>query len=118
MKDKRKIFFLIFLVLFVLAIDGLLFYQYRLHKADKANERLQDLSSTEDTESADAQEVSEEEPLEEEEEKATMLVRSILIPSRKKMQTSMPGFRSKIVRSTIRFYRVPWMIRTIMLTIR
>lgn len=70
MKDKRKIFFLIFLVLFVLAIDGLLFYQYRLHKADKANERLQDLSSTEDTESADAQEVSEEEPLEEEEEKS------------------------------------------------
>lgn len=53
MKEKGKILLLFLVILFALAVDGLLFYQYRLHKAENANQELQELGRTEEEKSSD-----------------------------------------------------------------
>ena len=60
MKEKRKLLLLFFVILLVLAIDGLLFYQYRLHKAETANQQLRELGQTEEEENGDGEKVKSE----------------------------------------------------------
>lgn len=55
MKEKRKLLLLFFMILLVLAIDGLLFYQYRLHRAESANQQLRELGQTEEKEKNDGE---------------------------------------------------------------